>query len=124
MASHFGNSPAVDQIGARHDDVATLCAGNGHLTTDPLIAHVVEHALRGGQSDTAAEFDVAFGSSVLPFLPRIFRSRSGMCSLCAVSLADGGRLWVGAGASIVEIGACADCRAEFDRSTSPAPVWR
>jgi hypothetical protein len=135
------STAVIDQLLAAVDEVERICGVNEHLLNDELIERIVKSVARGQHTFV---HDIDTGGSPIEARPRIVNVKglgarlldtiepvsSGVkvmttCARCDLRLPapELRRLWVPAGALIVEFELCSECADYLDRSFAPV-VWR
>jgi hypothetical protein len=127
----------VEAILAAIEDSERAWPFNAHLIEDRQVDEAVRTALDGRLtareeyelSDVRVQPQVVPAKTELcaqPLLDTLLRSEpykiQSPCDRCHQRVHPVARLWVPAGASIVELACCAVCRSELDEQY--APVWR
>lgn len=118
-------------------DGSMLWPHNEHLINDVRVDHAVRIALGSAAVTADEETDGARPQPRLLFVDRDYAAMPLMdvmfngdvrnmpigCDLCLAQVQPTGRLWVPAGASVVELHTCDSCKVEMDADYSPI-VWR
>ena len=127
------NNPYTEAIA----DGEMLWPHNEHLVNDVRVDHAVRIALASASVTADEETDgarpqprlilVNSDYAAMPLMDVMFdndvRNMPIGCDLCLAQVQPTGRLWIPAGASVVELHACAPCKAEIDADFGPI-VWR